>query len=97
MACLHYCSVFSAVLHKAVPIAAAVVEFAGGPHAWVTRTYSAGQGHGAYINGERLKVTGCTDVSQSLLVSTTNSMAGSEIASIHDKAYTALCSSSLAL
>lgn len=59
----------SAVLHKAVPIAAAVVEFAGGPHAWVTRTYSAAQGEGAFCNGKPLKVTACTDVSQSLLVS----------------------------
>lgn len=58
-----------AVLHRAIPVAAAVVEFAGGPHAWVTRTYSASKGEGAFCNGKALKVTTCTDVSQSLLVS----------------------------
>ncbi|DBA95315.1 TPA: Phosphatase impl1, chloroplastic [Trebouxia sp. C0006] len=57
-----------AVLHKAVPVAAAVVEFAGGPTAWVTRTYSASQGAGAQCNGKELKVTNTTDVTQSLLV-----------------------------
>lgn len=49
-------------------MAAAVVEFAGGPTAWVTRTYSASQGAGAQCNGKQLKVTNTTDVTQSLLV-----------------------------
>lgn len=59
------------MLHKAVPVAAAVVEFAGGPTAWVTRTYSASQGAGAQCNGKELKVTNTTDVTQSLLVKPT--------------------------
>ncbi len=59
------------MLHKAVPVAAAVVEFAGGPTAWVTRTYSASQGAGAQCNGKQLKVTNTTDVTQSLLVKPT--------------------------
>lgn len=57
-----------AVLHRATPVAAAVVEFAGGPTAWVTRTYTASQGGGAQCNGQKLKVTNTTDVTQSLLV-----------------------------
>ena len=57
-----------AVLHKAVPVAAAVVEFAGGPTAWVTRTYTASQGGGAQCNGKDLQVTQTLDVTQSLLV-----------------------------
>lgn len=52
-------------------MAAAVVEFAGGPTAWVTRTYSASQGAGAQCNGKQLKVTNTTDVTQSLLVKPT--------------------------
>ncbi len=59
------------MLHKALPVAAAVVEFAGGPTAWVTRTYSASQGAGAQCNGKELKVTNTTDVTQSLLVKPT--------------------------
>ena len=58
----------SAVLHKAVPVAAAVIEFAGGPTAWVTRTYTASQGGGAQCNGKDLKVTNTAEVTQSLLV-----------------------------
>lgn len=57
-----------AVLHKAEPVAAAVVEFAGGPLAWVTRTYTASKGAGAQCNGKDLQVTATTDVTQSLLV-----------------------------
>lgn len=59
-----------AVLHKAVPVAAAVVEFAGGPTAWVTRTYTASKGGGAQCNGKDLKVTSTSDITQSLLVRT---------------------------
>lgn len=57
-----------AVLHKAVPVAAAVVEFAGGPTAWVTRTYTASKGAGAQCNGKGLRVTTTSDITQSLLV-----------------------------
>nr|UAD82038.1 myo-inositol-phosphate phosphatase 1 [Trebouxia lynnae] len=57
-----------AVLHKAVPVAAAVIEFAGGPTAWVTRTFTASQGAGAHCNGKELRVTQTSDVTQSLLV-----------------------------
>ncbi|KAL3146416.1 hypothetical protein ABBQ32_003098 [Trebouxia sp. C0010 RCD-2024] len=70
----HYCYFVAsilehcAVLHKAVPVAAAVVEFAGGPLAWVTRTYTASKGAGAQCNGKDLQVTATTDVTQSLLV-----------------------------
>lgn len=56
------------MLHKAEPVAAAVVEFAGGPLAWVTRTYTASKGAGAQCNGKDLQVTATTDVTQSLLV-----------------------------
>lgn len=62
-----------AVLHRATPVAAAVVEFAGRPMAWVTRTYTASQGGGAQCNGKDLKVTSTTDITQSLLVSVTHS------------------------
>ena len=58
----------SAVLYKAVPVAAAVIEFAGGPTAWVTRTYTASQGGGAQCNGKNLKVTDTAEINQSLLV-----------------------------
>ena len=60
--------VHTAVLHKAVPVAAAVVEFAGGPTAWVTRTYTASKGAGAQCNGKDLRVTTTSDITQSLLV-----------------------------
>lgn len=56
------------MLHKAVPVAAAVVEFAGGPMAWVTRTYTASRGAGAQCNGKDLHVTATSNVTQSLLV-----------------------------
>jgi myo-inositol-1(or 4)-monophosphatase len=34
-----------AVLHRGRPVAASVVEFAGGPFAWVTRTFTASAGN----------------------------------------------------
>lgn len=65
-----HASSWSAVLYNAVPVAATVVEFAGGPFAWATRQYTASQGSGAQCNGKALKVTSTSDVAQSLLVST---------------------------
>lgn len=57
-----------AVLRKGQPIASAVVEFSGGPHAWVDRTFSAALGQGAFCNGERISVSEIDNVTQSLLV-----------------------------
>ncbi|CAL8460782.1 g313 [Coccomyxa elongata] len=57
-----------AVLQKGDPVAGVVVEFAGGPGSWVTKTYSAAKGKGAFLNGSSIKVSRCKDVNQSLLV-----------------------------
>lgn len=61
--------VHDAVLLLGQPVAAAVVEFTGGPHAWVTRSYTAADGQGAVCNGHRLSVSDTDDVTRSLLVS----------------------------
>ena len=51
-------------------MAAAVVEFGGGPYAWVTRTFTACEGEGAFCNGHRISVSDVEDVTRSLLVGT---------------------------
>lgn len=56
------------VVRGAMPVAGCVVEFAGGPHAWVTRTFAAHKGGGATCNGKRLHVSEVNDVRRSLLV-----------------------------
>ena len=56
------------VLQKGDPVAGVVVEFAGGPGSWVTKTYSAAKGKGAFLNGNSIKVSRCKDVNLSLLV-----------------------------
>ncbi len=45
-----------AVTRRGVPVAAAVVEFTGGPRAWVTRRYAAASGRGASCNGSPLRL-----------------------------------------
>ncbi|CAK9223098.1 unnamed protein product [Sphagnum troendelagicum] len=57
-----------AVLHRGRPVAASVVEFAGGPFAWVTRTFTASAGGGAFCNGHHIHVSNTDQVERSLLV-----------------------------
>lgn len=57
-----------AVLQSGEPVAGAVVEFSGGPGAWVTKTYSAAAGRGAMLNGNPISVSREADVGRSLLV-----------------------------
>jgi len=57
-----------AVLHRGRPLAATVVEFAGGPFAWVTRTFQASAGGGAFCNGHRIHVSSNDLIERSLLV-----------------------------
>jgi hypothetical protein len=59
----------AAVLRHAVPVAAVVVEFAGGPGAWVTKTYTASRNGGAFMDGKPICVSRCHDLRRSLLVS----------------------------
>lgn len=56
------------VLRHAVPVASCVVEFAGGPGTWVTRTYTAHRNGGAFMNGKPLTVSRTSKVSDALLV-----------------------------
>jgi myo-inositol-1(or 4)-monophosphatase len=57
-----------ACLRHALPVAATVVEFAGGPGTWVTRTYSAARYGGAFLNGTPITVSRTHDLQKSLLV-----------------------------
>lgn len=57
-----------AVLRRAVPVAGVVIEFAGGPGAWVTKTYAAARNGGATLNGAPISVSRTADVTRSLLV-----------------------------
>ncbi|KAG0563191.1 hypothetical protein M758_8G009700 [Ceratodon purpureus] len=57
-----------AVLYRGRPLAATVVEFAGGPFAWVTRTFLASAGGGAFCNGQRIHVSSTDMIERSLLV-----------------------------
>ena len=59
---------FEAVLWRAVPVAAAVVEFSGGPGSWMQRLYAASEGSGATCNDRALNVTQTSDLGESLLV-----------------------------
>lgn len=56
------------VLERSQPVAACVVEFAGGPGTWVTRTYTATAGGGAFFNGQPISASSCSSIAQSLLV-----------------------------
>ncbi|GAX77080.1 hypothetical protein CEUSTIGMA_g4526.t1 [Chlamydomonas eustigma] len=56
------------VMKGLTPVAGCVVEFAGGPGTWVTRTYTASLGGGAMLNGRTIKTSSVTDIEQSLLV-----------------------------
>lgn len=56
------------VLRHAVPVAACVVEFCGGPGTWVTRTYTATRNGGAFVNGTPLCVSRTKQLSSALLV-----------------------------
>lgn len=57
-----------AVLRRATPVAGVVIEFAGGPGAWVTKTYAASRNGGATLNGKAISVSRTSDVTKSLLV-----------------------------
>ncbi|CAD7704132.1 unnamed protein product [Ostreobium quekettii] len=57
-----------AVLRHALPVAACVVEFVGGPGVWGTRTFKAVRNGGAFCNGERMRVSGTKTLDKSLLV-----------------------------
>jgi myo-inositol-1(or 4)-monophosphatase len=53
-------------------MAGCVVEFAGGPGTWVTRTYTASLGGGAKLNGSRsIRTSDVTEIEKSLLASMT--------------------------
>ncbi|KXZ46610.1 IMPase [Gonium pectorale] len=55
-------------VRRGVPVAGCVVEFAGGPHAWVTRTFAAHTGRPTTCNGKPVGVSKVADVRRSLLV-----------------------------
>eukprot|EP00244_Chara_vulgaris_P014079 TRINITY_DN858_c0_g3_i1.p1 TRINITY_DN858_c0_g3~~TRINITY_DN858_c0_g3_i1.p1 ORF type:complete len:372 (+),score=64.82 TRINITY_DN858_c0_g3_i1:156-1118(+) len=57
-----------AVLRRGRPVAACVVEFSGGPFSWVTRTFTATSGGGAFCNGKPISVSDTDTVEKSLLV-----------------------------
>ncbi|KAK4748004.1 hypothetical protein SAY87_014590 [Trapa incisa] len=56
------------VLFQGNPVAAAVVEFVGGPMCWNTRIFSATAGGGAFCNGEKIHASKTEKVERSLLV-----------------------------
>jgi len=51
-----------------IPVAGVVIEFAGGPGTWTTRTYAASLGGGATLNGSPIVSSSVAEISQSLLV-----------------------------
>ncbi len=57
-----------AVTRRGAPVAAAVVEFTGGPRAWATRRFAAGAGRGASCNGAPLRCTATSELRRALLV-----------------------------
>ena len=61
-------ALFQAVLWRAAPVAAAVVEFSGGLGSWMQRLYTASEGGGATCNDCALNVTQTSNLGQSLLV-----------------------------
>ncbi|KAG2449231.1 hypothetical protein HYH02_005977 [Chlamydomonas schloesseri] len=56
------------VVRGVTPVAGCVVEFTGGPHAWVTRTFAAHTGRPTTCNGKPVRVSQVSDVRRSLLV-----------------------------
>ena len=56
------------VLRKSTPVAGVVIEFAGGPGSWVTRTYAACLGGGATMNGLPIRTSEVAKINESLLV-----------------------------
>lgn len=56
-----------AVTRDGEPLAACVLEFTGGPRAWVTRRYSAARGRGAECNGAPLAPSGTSELRRALL------------------------------
>ncbi|KAI5062900.1 hypothetical protein GOP47_0021447 [Adiantum capillus-veneris] len=56
------------VLYRGRPLAASVVEFSGGPYCWVTRTFTASAGGGAFCNGNKISVSSSDKVEKSLFV-----------------------------
>lgn len=63
------------MLYRGQPKAASVVEFGGGPHAWVSRTFEAREGGGALCNGRKISVSETDDVTRSLLVGPSSQLA----------------------
>ena len=61
-------SVCVACLRHALPVAATVIEFAGGPGSWVQRKYTARRNGGAYLNGKPLTVSRTHELQKSLLI-----------------------------
>eukprot|EP00195_Chlamydomonas_chlamydogama_P007859 CAMPEP_0202892436 /NCGR_PEP_ID=MMETSP1392-20130828/2159_1 /ASSEMBLY_ACC=CAM_ASM_000868 /TAXON_ID=225041 /ORGANISM="Chlamydomonas chlamydogama, Strain SAG 11-48b" /LENGTH=300 /DNA_ID=CAMNT_0049576379 /DNA_START=92 /DNA_END=994 /DNA_ORIENTATION=- len=56
------------VLRRSMPVAGCVVEFTGGPHVWVTRTFAAHRNGGATCNGKPISVSTVKEVNRSLLI-----------------------------
>ncbi|KAH7292683.1 hypothetical protein KP509_29G080800 [Ceratopteris richardii] len=56
------------VLYKGRPLAASVVEFSGGPYCWITRTFTASAGGGAFCNGNKICVSNSDTIEKSLFV-----------------------------
>ena len=56
------------VLENGVPVAGAVVEFAGSQGNWHTRMYTAYKGGGTFLDGRKVHVSNEDSVQQSLLV-----------------------------
>lgn len=57
-----------ALTRRGAPLAAAVVEFTGGPRAWGERVYTASLGGGALCNGSPLRVSPTAQLRRALLV-----------------------------
>jgi len=57
-----------AVLKNGSPVAATIVEFTGGPHAWSTRKFTACMNGGSFCNGERLRVSRVKTLDRALMV-----------------------------
>lgn len=55
-------------LFRGAPVAAAIVEFTGGPFCWATRTFSAAKGMGATCQGAPIECSPNDAIEKSLLV-----------------------------
>lgn len=55
------------VLRHSTPVAGCVVEFAGGPGVWVTRTFAAHRNGGATCNGKAIQCSRTKELTKSLL------------------------------